>query len=168
MNWLDFILGGIILFGIIRGLMKGLVLEISSLVGVIIGVFIAKMFYVNLALKLEVWLDISLHYAKPLAFVVIFFAMVLLAHFVAIVISKLVKAIALGWLNRLLGAVFGGLKFIIILSITITAFEIVNVKTKLISEETIEKSILYKPTENVLPFIMPYLKTEEAKSESLI
>ena len=164
MNWIDFIVGGIILFGIIRGLMKGLVLEVASLVGVIIGIFIAKMFYVDLAFRLETWLDISLHYAKPLAFVVIFLTMVILAHFVAILISKLVKAIALGWLNKLLGGVFGGFKFIIILSIIITAVEIVNQKAQLISSETIEKSILYKPLEGVLSFVMPYLKTKTADS----
>lgn len=164
MNWIDFILASIILFGIVRGLMKGFVLEVASFVGVIIGIFIARMFYVSLALKLEVWLDINLHYAKPLAFVIIFFAMVILAHLVARVISKLVKAIALGWLNKLLGAVFGAFKFVIILSITITAIEIFNAKTQLISKETIEKSILYKPIENVLPFVMPYLKTETTDS----
>jgi membrane protein required for colicin V production len=164
MNWLDFILAGIIILGIIRGLMKGFILEVSSFIGVIAGILAARLWYINLASQLQVWLDISLYYAKPLAFITIFFATVILFHLIAVIINKLVKAIALGWLNRLLGAIFGGLKLILILCITITVIEIFNAKITFISGETTEKSILYKPMGNILPFILPYFQPEETHS----
>ncbi len=165
MNWLDFILLLIILFGAIRGLMKGFILEISSFVGVILGIFAARFFYEGLASHLKIWLDISLRYAKPLAFATIFLGVVIISYFIAMIVDKLVKAIALGWFNRLIGCLLGGIKFILILSVIITTFGIFNTKIKLVSPQTTEKSFLYKPIGNVLPFMLPYFKSEEAKSQ---
>ncbi len=161
MNWIDFVLLIIILLGIVHGLIKGLILELSSLIGIVIGICTARFFYEDFAVFLKDWLDISSGYAKPLSFVVIFLAVAVLLHIVAIIIDKFVKKIALGWFNRLLGGVLGGFSCVIILSIMIYAFGIFNAKIELVSQQTIEESVLYKPVESVFPFIKPYIVNEE-------
>jgi len=155
MSWIDLIAIVALAYGIIRGLMKGFVLQISSFIGVFIAIFVARLYYVDFSEPLRIWFDLDLCYAKPAAFAVIFLAVVLLCHFIAVLIDKFLKIIALSWLNRIAGAVFGLLKMLIILSIMFNVMQSFGKKTTIFPQKAVEKSIFFEPVKSIASAFMP-------------
>ena len=155
MSWLDLIIIAAVAYGIIRGIMKGFVLEISSFVGVFIAIFVARFYYVGFSEYVRVWFDLDLQYAKPAAFAIIFLIVVLLCHLIAVLIDKFLKIIALSWLNRIAGAVFGLLKMLIILSILFNVMQSFSNKTTIFPKEAVEKSIFFSPVKGIAVAFMP-------------
>ena len=70
---------------------------------------------------------------------------------VGFILDKLTKALALGIISKLLGAVFGFLKVLLILSFLIFIVKDYN----LINLEKFDKTVLLKPIENVSTQIIP-------------
>ena len=146
---IDLIIIAAVAYGCIRGLMKGLVREVASFVGVFVAIIIARAYYLNFTVNIQFWFDLSPNYAKPIAFVIIFLAVAIVCHLIAIVIDKLLKIIALDWLNKLAGAVFGILKVLLILSIFFNAFQSFTGKIAIFPTEAVEKSVLYLPVKSI-------------------
>ncbi len=116
MNYLDIIIAIPLLYGIYKGITKGLVAELASLLALLGGIYGGVYLSDYTADILNARFDISEKYLGLIAFVVTFIVIVLVVVLVGKLITMLVKAVALGLLNRLAGAVFGFLKFALILS----------------------------------------------------
>jgi len=94
---------------------------------------------------------------------VAFVAIVIIVHLVAFLVEKLVKAVALSFVNRLLGMAFGLLVSAFVISMILWPINEVNEQKQIIKPERIEGSLLYKPLSALAPAIFPYLKKEEWK-----
>ncbi|MDP2932191.1 MAG: CvpA family protein [Chloroflexota bacterium] len=105
MNWLDIVIIVMLAISVFSGLKTGLIKSILSLAGVIVGVVLAGRFYVTLAEQLTLIPQDSV--AKVAAFAIIVVAAMIVAAVIGAVLTKVVSAITLGWVNRLGGAVFG-------------------------------------------------------------
>ena len=111
MNWLDAILLLPLVIGLVRGLMRGLISEVIAFVVVILGVLGARFG----APPFSAWL--LKQFAWPqnacdvVAYTLVFLAIAIVLSIVARLLTKFMHAIHLGWVNRLLGGVFGLLKF---------------------------------------------------------
>jgi membrane protein required for colicin V production len=86
MNWLDIVILVILVITVFLGLKAGLIKMVISLAGLILGIFMAGRLYQALADKLSV---------------------MIVAAIVAWLLTKLISAITLGWVNRLGGALVG-------------------------------------------------------------
>ena len=75
--------------------------------------------------------------------------------------TKLANFAALGVINKFLGALFGGLKIALILSVVLLVFNRVNSTLDLISEEELESSVLYEPVGALAPMILPQFLNED-------
>ena len=80
----------------------------------------------------------------------------------AVLISKLAQKLYLGTLNKLLGAIFGGIKVTLILAVIL--FEVSKIE-KTIKKDIIPKnqkqtSFVHKPIIQIVPKIAPKLKEE--------
>jgi membrane protein required for colicin V production len=105
MNWLDIVVAIVMLIALFLGLKAGLIKAVISLAGLILGIFLAGRFYQGLADKLTF---ISSEKAAGIAAYVIILVLVMIAAaIIAWLLSKLISAILLGWINRLGGAIFG-------------------------------------------------------------
>jgi membrane protein required for colicin V production len=80
-------------------------------------------------------------------------------------LTKLANNEAIGVINKLLGALFGGLKIALILSVLLLVFDRFNNTLSLVSEEELEDSILYKPVASIAPMILPQFINEDKKLE---
>ena len=67
------------------------------------------------------------------------------------IINKLTKALALGFVSRILGSIFGFLKVVVIFSFLLA----IVTDSNLIDKNTKEKSVLLKPTLEVSDLIAP-------------
>jgi len=153
MNFIDLILLVLLAWGFISGMKNGLVHEVASLAALILGIFGAIHFSDYTSELLIEHFELSGRYLPIISFAVTFIAIVIAVHFLAGIMDKLIKAIALGFVNRIFGAVFGILKTAFILSVLIFLLNSLNDKAHFLPEEKIEGSMLYKPVAGFFPFL---------------
>ena len=163
MNYIDLILAVFLVWAAYKGFKNGLIIEVASLAALILGIFGAIKFSGFTADFLVEQFDITTKYLSLIAFAITFIIIVVLVHLLARILDKLVKAIALGFINRLLGIVFGVAKVAFILSIVLVILNTVNRKANFLPEEKLDKSFLYWPISNFAPAIFPYLDFEEIR-----
>ncbi len=115
----DWILLAVLGLSMLLGLWRGLVQEVLSLAGWVAAFFVAQIY----APQAAAWLPMEgssqmLRYAA--GFVAVFIAVLIATVLVSFVIKKLVSAVGLGPLDRLLGSLFGLLRgLVILLAVTV-------------------------------------------------
>ena len=156
MNGIDIVLGIFLLIGLVQGFRKGLIVELASLAGLVLGVFGAVHFSYIVANWLIDYTDWNEQTVQLVAFAITFVAILILVSLLAKAVTKLLGFVALGMLNRLLGAAFGLLKMAFITSVIllfINSWMMAGIG--FLSEEKKEASLLYKPVEILAPMILP-------------
>ena len=81
--------------------------------------------------------------------------------------TKLVSVMSLGIINRLLGAVFGGLKIALLISVIVLVLNNFSILRLIVTEEDLKKSIIYNQVKNIAPSIMPAF-IEQTKQMDLL
>jgi membrane protein required for colicin V production len=117
---MDFVFGGIILVSVFFSLKKGLAREIISLVALIGGFILAVYYYKTTAGWLS-GLTRTTALADLIGFLAIFLGCLLVGAISAYIVNRLVKAVSLEWIDRILGAVFGLLRGWAVASILLLA-----------------------------------------------
>lgn len=144
--------------GVIIGFMKGFIRQLASILGLIVGLLAAKALYTSLAVKLCPTVTDSMTVAQILAFVIIWIAVPLIFTLVASVLTKAMEAASLGWLNRLLGAGLGALKYLLLVSLVVCVIQFIDTDSQLISQTKKEESLLYYPMERFAGMFFPAAK----------
>ena len=157
-SYLDIFFAIPLIWGIVRGLMSGFVRSLSVFVGLILGITLAQTYAADLSPTIQEWFTLSARQCLSIAYVTIFVAVMIVVAIIARILDKFLHLILLGWLNKLLGALFGFFKWAIILSFFIMVIEYANSKFEFLSPEKKSESILYEPIKKVVPTIMPYVK----------
>ncbi|WP_248724417.1 CvpA family protein [Seonamhaeicola sp. ML3] len=163
MGVIDIVLGALILFGLIRGLMKGLFVEVASLVALIAGVYGAIHFSNYAADFLVEKVEWDQKYINIVAFAVTFIVIVLAIALAGKALTKIADFAALGFINKILGGVFGAAKIAMILSIVLIIFDKFNKTIPFADEADLEASVLYRPVKSLVPTIFPYILEFENK-----
>ena len=92
------------------------------------------------------------------AFSVTFLIIVVGVYLLGKLISKFVDVLALGFLNKLAGAIFGVGKVILILVVLLLFFENINQKFNLLDENEINESQLYAFLKETSEIVFPYFQ----------
>lgn len=155
MNTVDIVIAVILLFGLVKGFIKGLFIEITSLVGLVLGIYGAIHFsyFLSDILKSSVSWDASM--IQVVSFAGTFLVILLALVFLGKVLTKIAETASLGFFNKILGAVFGVLKYALILSIVLLVYDQINSSLKFINKKKANDSVLYEPVKNVAPAIFP-------------
>lgn len=119
MNWLDIVLGILILISVVSGIRRGLARAAIGFCAVIFGLFCALWFYGMLGAHLR--FAGSRNIANLIAFFVIFLGVVLTGSLIGFLIDRLLKLVRLSWLNRLLGGAFGLIRGALVGAIVVLA-----------------------------------------------
>lgn len=164
MSTIDIVIAVILLFGLVKGYMKGLFVEITSLVGLVLGVYGALhfSFFLSDILKDNVSWDESM--IQIVAFAGTFIIILLALVFLGKALTKIAETIFLGFFNKLLGAVFGVLKYALILSIVFLIYDQINSSLKFLNKEKAKESVLYEPVRDLAPTIFPNMVKVVEKS----
>ncbi len=163
MNTLDIVLIVPIAFGLIQGFRHGLVKEVGSLVGIVVGIYLARYFSDDVAKILVQQFGWSFSICMTIAYALVFIAGAVGIQLIAYVLSKILDFIKVGWLNKTIGSVFGALKFVLILSVILNLFSMLNAFQPIVQKKAVENSALYKPIESIMPSIMPFLDFDKFK-----
>ena len=165
MSVIDIIIGALILYGVVKGLFKGLFVEVTSLLALLVGVYGAVHFSNYAAEILLNNFDWSEKTTNITAFAVTFIAIVLAISLAGKALTKLADFAALGLLNKLLGALFGGTKIALIISILLLIFSNLNKSLPFVSNDEIKTSLLYSPIKSLAPMVLPEFMNAATKIE---
>ena len=106
LNWLDILLGLIIVSSAIAGLRAGFTRVVIGLVATIVGLVAGFWFYRMVGDQLHPWISTPAA-ANAVGFFLIFFGVALLGSLIAGLLSKMLRWVGLSWFNYLLGGVAG-------------------------------------------------------------
>lgn len=157
MNYIDIILGLILLFSAIGGYKNGLIAEVASLAALILGIWGAIHFSDITTGLLIKYFDLKTDYLNLISFGITFIVIVILVHIVANVVSNMVDSVMPGVVNKLGGMVFGLLRSILFLSIVLMVFDKIDEDVEIISKDVKSNSRMYEPIRNLAPSIFPFI-----------
>lgn len=126
-NWLDVLLGLILVVSVIGGLRKGIARTGIGFAAVIAGVLCGLWFYGTAGAFFRRFVS-SPALANLLGFLAIFLTILVLGGLIGALIEKLLKLVHLSWLNRLLGGAFGAVRGVLIC--TVIVFVLMAFSTK--------------------------------------
>jgi membrane protein required for colicin V production len=159
--FVDIIVLGLIVLAVFKGFTKGLVVALFSFLAFIIGLAAALKLSVFVANYLGENINVAQRWLPVIAFLLVFFIVVLLVRLGAKAVESVLKLAMLGWLNRLGGILFYGLLYLFIISIVLFYAS----QLHLIGEKTIKESITYSRIQPLAPSMMeaagkifPFLK----------
>jgi membrane protein required for colicin V production len=124
MNWADIGIVVVILLSVLLAAAQGFFFEIISLAGTVVGYLLAAWGYTRLAPSIEPYVKTA-WVANIAAFLVIFLAVTLLASAVGRLVRAAMKEVGLRWFDRLLGAVFGfarGVLVVMVIALAVASF----------------------------------------------
>ncbi len=165
MSYLDLFFGLTIAWGAYSGFSKGLIKELASILGVIIGVFLAKNYYPYLDIKLKPIFESEAGFISILSAILIFLLTIMVFKIIAKFLTKFLKIIALGLLNRIIGSVFGIFKTVLLLCILVFIFSNINNVTGIIKAEKLSQSFFYSKIEKINSFIIESNYNENGNEE---
>lgn len=119
MNLIDLIIIGFICFGVIKGFKNGLIIEVFSFLGLFITFFLSTNLDNLLSNEILKFVNINNEILNIVSFVFLFIVIQSLIVYFAKGFTKIAKIVYLGFLNSILGSIFGGLKILLILLILV-------------------------------------------------
>ncbi|MGB8357099.1 MAG: CvpA family protein [Bacteroidales bacterium] len=158
MNWIDFVIIALLAFGLIQGFIDGVIIEIAKLAALILGIWGAIHFSGWTADKLSGWFDMQTTWTGVAAFAITFVVIVVGINLLGRLLDTIISSVSLGFLVKLLGAVFGVIKTALILSVVFVFLNTINERRHFLPSKTIETSYLYNPIADIIPSIFPMIE----------
>ena len=156
----DVVLLLVLLIGAWRGFAKGLLLSVASLVGLVGGIWAASHFSHLVAEHLSKHVSWSVNTLHMASLALTFLLVVVGVHLLAKLLEKVLDLVALGFVNKLAGAVFGLLKVALILSFVMLLLN-QTLGPRAWLPESEPASVLIGPVEALAPAITPALNRLE-------
>jgi membrane protein required for colicin V production len=157
MNYIDILICIPLVWGLYKGFTKGLIIEAATIVAFSLGVWGGIHFSDYIALKIRDGFGWNSPYLPIVSFALTFLLIIILVYLVAKMIQRMADGMALSAINKIGGAIFGALKFAMIMSVVIFMIDAVEESYPMISFKTKEESLLYRPVGKIAPTLIPAL-----------
>lgn len=173
MTGLDIVICIFLIIAAFKGYSNGFLKELASLVAIIAGAYGAFYFSEYLQGFIARIYNFSEEFLIVVSFAVTFLIIVIVINIIANILTKIADFAMLGFLNKLLGALFGVIKRILVIGVILMLLNIYGDRIALISEKNKEESVLYHPITAISIFLFPpiieinknYEKLMEQKNE---
>lgn len=119
---LDKIILGFIAIGAVTGLFRGFFREIVGTIGVLVAAISANL----VSPQVRHWAELVTADERTqsfLAWISIFVLVMIALKLLSLLLENLFKALQMGWMNRLAGAAFGAIKYMLIVAVLVTFAE---------------------------------------------
>ena len=156
-NYIDIILLVVWIIAIAEGLVKGLVKQVFGILALILACYCSFRFTGFAAQRIVEWFGWNGEGLRIVAFVVTFIVVLIIVLLLGHLLDKLLKIVLLGWLNRLLGAIFGWIKCNILVVIIIYVLNMADAYMSFLPKEAFGASRLYPVIEKFSSILLPYL-----------
>lgn len=155
MVWFDVVVGLVLIFALIKGAVNGFVKELASFLALVAGLLGA----ICLSTPLSGWLSNfwQFKYLGFFVFVILFVGIIIGIHLIAKTLDKMIEGMALGWINRIVGALFSTLKYAFAISVVVGIISFFDKSSILVAPEKQEASYLYEPLSKLAPAVFMHL-----------
>jgi membrane protein required for colicin V production len=157
MEFIDIVLIGFLIYGVVCGLWNGFFMELASLVSLFVGIYIAIKFTYIIKILIGNHFHWSSKTIQITAFALTFILVVVAISFLGKFFTSLANFASLGVFNKLGGGVFGLLRMILILSVLLNLFQKVNGNYIFAKKATLERSLLFYPIKKTAEYFYPTL-----------
>jgi len=158
MNWLDAVIAAPLIYGAWKGWKRGLIFEVAMIIGLIIAIYLGFKFsgFVTQFLNEHVK---SLSGITPyVSFLLIFGIIILSFVLLARLLEGILELTALSLFNNIGGAIFGLLKFGLVISVVFWLLLSIERDVKIIPDKMKEGSLLYTPVLKIASSVQPLLQ----------
>ena len=152
MNYVDIIIVVVLVAFGIGGLRKGIITEAATLLGLGLGLYGAFHFSDFTADRLLQWVEINPKYLNLISCIVTFIVVAILVNLLGRIVTKIVKSLNLGFIDKIGGFVFGIAKGILICSLLVMLVNVFRMNG-IIKEKTKQESLLYPWIERAVPYV---------------
>lgn len=121
MNFIDIAILVILALFLVKGLLRGLLREICSLLGLLAGALLALRYHGPLAQTMAEAFRLPAGFCAAVTFALLFLAAVLVFWGVGYLLTRFVKLLFLGGLNRVVGGFFGLAQGVLLLAVILFA-----------------------------------------------
>lgn len=158
MTVFDYVVFSIFLVSIVLSIIRGFVRETLSIAGWIVAFIIAGAYtsYFEQFLPTEIAGE-TLRFS--IAFVLAFLSVLLITALVTMLLSALIKGIGLGFIDRLLGSVFGFLRALIIVTLIVLIAGLTTIPNQVFWQQ----AVLSRPLEAIAVQVLPWLPDDLSK-----
>ena len=163
MNYLDIILSLILFYGLFKGFTRGLIIEAAALLSIIIGILGALTFTPILESLLSYFLSDEKLPSSIILFTASLILIVLGINFFARNLTKFIKLVSLGGINKVLGGIFGISKYVLLISILFVFVDQFSFIFEVFESNFLEESVMFESLKNVGYFILQLLESNDVK-----
>ena len=153
MNLIDSICLIILIYGSYKGFKNGIVGELLSFLGILLGIYLSKKYYPIVDEYLATIFDSTNQLVSLISVILIFSVTIILTKILSKVITKALNVMALGLLNKLIGSIFGLLKYLLILCIITFIFSQANDIFVFIETNKIEETQIFSKIQKINDYI---------------
>lgn len=153
MGVFDIVLGVPLLYAAYKGFREGIVVQLGGILALLIGIWLAFRY----CFKIGIMLGASENLANIVGFTVIMLTVLVIMAVLGKILSGLFRFAGLGLFDQIGGVLLSVIKMAIILSVLLMAFETINSEKQWVEQETMTKSVFYKPLRDTADLMFPYL-----------
>ena len=157
METIDWIIVVVLALGFIAGIVRGLIRQAFSLGGIIAGVICGAFLYKPFSGFLLNGLNMTEKVAQVLSFIVILLLVPILFGLIGRIFSRLVHVADLGFIDRLLGGLFGTLKWFIMLGLLFHLMDMSGLTEKVMKNREDQEKGLYPVVRDGSDFCMQWV-----------
>ena len=154
MNLIDSICLIILIYGSYKGFKNGIVNEVLSFIGILLGIYLSKTYYLAIDKYLATVFDSTNQLVSVISVILIFTLTIISSKILSKVITKALNIMALGLLNKLIGSVFGLLKYFLILCIITFIFSKANDLFVFIETNKVEETQIFSKIQKINDYIL--------------
>jgi len=141
------------------GAKNGIIRQLGGLVGLFLGVYLSYKFSQDLSDVLSGWVKMSPMVAKVISFFLIMVGTLLVMSLVGRILESLFSAVAIGWLNRLLGIILSLSIGVLLVGVVLIVLRYVDQNWfKVLGDTGLSDSKLGESILSIVDKIFPYLK----------
>lgn len=144
---------------IVSGISKGFVKQVVDLAAILIAAWAAFHFSTVMGEWLSQFITLEKSILNVISFILIIIVTAVVLNLVGALVTKALKAVSLGFVNRLLGLVFAILKVAVILGLVILLFETLNSTLHIVKPEATADAVVYNALKDAAEKVFPILKT---------
>lgn len=165
MNWLDVLILLPFLAFITKGVIRGFVSEIIAFVVVIFGALLARLVAPPISGGLQLAFAWPAGVCDVGAYVIIFIGVAIGLAILAKVLNLALKAVHLGWVNRLFGGLIGALKAFIVVVIVVFILDRTNDEFHYLDNApVVQESVLYPIMVDVTDGVLSFSRQQSGQS----
>ena len=152
----DQVIIAMIAVGAISGLFRGFFKEVIGTIGLLIAAIVANYVSPYTIPYFGEWISNETT-AAIIVWVLVFVVTMVIMTQIAALLSKIMSAASLGWINRIAGAVFAAIKYCLLLALLISIVEIICARTDLFNiNDYVENSQVVPKLHALFDLVMPW------------